>query len=405
MPLEDLPFDVFHGIFENLKDLHGTYSETLRVLRLTSKALNAMATVALFDCVVIFVHFPRSWELIQHIAHQEKIAENVKSLSLDISKYSPGSAKNEKGFHGGLDLGLFPNLSFISINRDEFRLQRRRSAKASRKAYRVTLAKKPWNTPFWSIKLKPKVLKKFISELVKVAFEYGFEFDMFQLSFPSLDQNTRNMILPALDLRCLKSLKLGAWYIKTRTQRKELNKMLPALHHLPALVYLTLQDGLHPVTRGDEYRWRCNIIEMLKNQHWPSVKHLQIELPRTKLATLQAFLLLYKGQLQTLHLHGACPTNEKIETVPFPYCCYDRDYIPLEDECGSMLKTWIRDNISPEEFTTSSGKGLLTPLTLRGGQIQECPKQAEEGFSMEMNRMTTWAGKDLWWCSDWEIPW
>lgn len=36
-----------------------------------------------------------------------------------------------------------------------------------------------------------------------------FEFEMSQLNFPSLDQNIRNMILPALDLRCLKSLKLG----------------------------------------------------------------------------------------------------------------------------------------------------------------------------------------------------
>lgn len=74
----------------------------------------------------------------------------------------------------------------------------------------MILAKKPWDTPSGSIKLKPKVLKKFISELVKVAFEYGFEFEMSQLNFPSLDQNIRNMILPALDLRCLKSLKLGA---------------------------------------------------------------------------------------------------------------------------------------------------------------------------------------------------
>lgn len=112
MPLENLPYALFDRIFENLKDLFGTYSETLRVLRLTSKALNAMATVALFDCAVIFFHFPRSWELIQHIAHRETMAENEKSLSLDILKYGPDSAKTEKDFHGGLDLGLFPNLSF-----------------------------------------------------------------------------------------------------------------------------------------------------------------------------------------------------------------------------------------------------------------------------------------------------
>lgn len=403
MPLEGLPCDIFHGIFENLKDLGGTYSATLKVLRLTSKALNAMATVALFDCVVIFVHIPRSWELIQHIAHHEKLAENVKSLSLDILKYGPDSAKTEKGFHGGLDLALFPNLSFISINHDEFLLQRRRNAIASRKAYRVTLAKKPWNIPFRPTNLKPKVLKKLISELVKVAFEYGFEFDMFQLSFPSPHQNIQNMILPALDLRCLRSLKLGACYVKTRAQRGGLKKVLPALHHLPALVYLTLQ-GLAPVSLGDEGGWRWDIIKTLQNQHWPSVKHLRIELPRTKLSTLQAFLLLYKGELQTLHLHGACPTNDKINSYTFPRF-YDRHYIPPEDECSSMLKTWIRDNISPKEFTTSSGKLLLTPLTLRGGQIQESVKQGDEGFSMRMNRMATWAGKDLWWCSDWEFFW
>ena len=175
MPLENLPFDVFYIIFENLKDFAVSYSETLRTLRLTSKALNAMATVALFGCVVLFVHFPRSWELIQHIAHHGKIAENVKSLSLDIC---PNSAKTEKGFHGGLDLGLFPNLSLISMNRDDLRLQRRRSAKASRKTYRVTFGKKPWNTTSRSIRLKPEILKKFISELIKVAFQYGFEFDV-----------------------------------------------------------------------------------------------------------------------------------------------------------------------------------------------------------------------------------
>ena len=141
---------------------------------------------------------------------------------------------------------------------------------------------------------------------------------MFQLNFPSLDQNMGNMniILQALDPRCLKSLKLGAWYIKTGTQRKELNKILAALH-LPALIYLTIQHGLDPASRGNEGHWRCDIIQMLQNQHWPSVKHLQIELPRTQLSTLQSFLLLYKGQLRTLHLHGACPKNEKPETDTF----------------------------------------------------------------------------------------
>lgn len=42
--------------------------------------------------------------------HEEAIPE--KSASPDILKYGPDSAKTEKDFQGGLDLGLFSNLSF-----------------------------------------------------------------------------------------------------------------------------------------------------------------------------------------------------------------------------------------------------------------------------------------------------
>lgn len=403
MPLESLPFELFIQVFQDLKDLHGTYSGTLKNLRLTSKALNATATVALFDCVLLSVRFPRSWEVIQHIAHQEKLADAVQSLSLNIWKRRPyPRAKVEKGYRGSLDLGLFPNLASISINRDDLLLRRRGIAEASTKAYRVSIAKKSWHTISRFIKLKPKSSKKLVSRLISVAYEYGFELASLQMNLPSPDQYTWNVILPAIDLRCLKSLKLEASYLTTRTQERELRKAIPRLYHLPALVYLTIQDGLvisnHP---GKEARWRCDIIEMLQNQHWPSVKHLRIELPRTRLSTIQAFLSLYKGQLESLHLHGAFPRSEEIE-MDSSYLESTGHFVPRPD-CGPVFKTWIEENIKPKKLTTSEGECISTPLTLRDGQIQLATKNFGDR-QLEMDKMATWAGKDLWWCSDWKAP-
>lgn len=403
MPLESLPFELFIQVFQDLKDLHGAYSGTLKNLRLTSKALNAIATVALFDCVLLSVRFPRSWEVIQHIAHQEKLANKVQNLSLNILKRRPyPRAKVEKGYRGSLNLGLFRNLQSISINRDDLVLRRREIPEASTKVYRVSIAKKSWHTISRFIKLKPKSSKNLVSRLITVAYEYGFELDGLQMNLPSPDQYIWNVILPVIDLRCLKTLKLEAWYLTTRTQERELRKAISRLCHLPAVEYLTIQDGLVvPNYPGQEARLRCDIIEMLQNQHWPSVKHLRIELPRTRLSTIQAFLSLYKGQLESLHLHGAFPRSE--ETEMDTSSLESTWYIVTRPDCGSMFKTWIEENIKPKKFTTSEGESISSPLALRDGRIQLAIKNY--GFrQLEMDKMATWAGKDLWWCSDWKAP-
>lgn len=402
MPFESLPFDVFLQVLQNLKDFHGTYSGTLKNLRLTSKALNSIATVALFDCVLLSVRFPRSWEMIQHIAHQENLANAVQNLSLNIWKKRPyPRAKAEKPYQGGLDLGLFPNLRSISCNRDDLRLQRRRSTEAPSKAYRVNIAKKSWYTESGFIKLKRKRSRKLVSELIKVAYEYGFELESLQMTLPSPDQYIWSVIFLAIDLRCLTSLKLGAWYLKTRRKERELKKLIPKLGNLSALVYLTIQDGLVTNISGQEDCWRCNIIRMIKNQHWPSVKHIRIEMPRTKLSTIKEFLLLYKGQLESLHLHGTFSRSESMEIDTSDRdlaCCF----VSVPD-CGPVFKAWIGENIKPKNFTTSEGYCISTPLTLRGGQIQ-LAKKRDGDRKLKMDKMATWAGKDLWWCSDWKAP-
>lgn len=78
-------------------------------------------------------------------------------------------------------------------------------------------------------------------------------------------------------------------------------------------------------------------------------------------------------------------------------------YIVTRPDCGPMFKTWIEGNIKPKKFTTSEGECISTPLALRDGQVQLATKNYGDR-QPEMDKMATWAGKELWWCSDWKAP-
>lgn len=350
MSLENLPYDVF---FLTLRDLRGyEYIETVKALRLTSRSLNIVATGPLFESLHLFAHNSKSWMKMEKIQQQSTLVQNVRFLTVDRATHF------ESAIHARLDLASMPNLQEIAIKMpfglSVIHLQRRRPVTDPRNAeHHIILSLHRFCD-------RENRWVRFISDLAKNALAYGFEIDLLIVDLGDYrDRQFWISILPTIDLRNLRTMSLRPSLNMDSTDHDVMaSVILPALRSLPSLFHLII----YQVIPRDTDDMTCDLIDMLQNCHWPSVRHLRIVEPPTALTSFTNFLLLYQGQLRRLALYGECPI---MTTEDLKKGCVEQGGIKSDDsyndnisrsngKCGPVLQTWIKENIKPDCFTIDS---------------------------------------------------
>lgn len=368
MSIEKLPLEISFLIFKNLlneyEDDYTKYRYQLLKLRLTSKYLNQISSSFLFKHLFFRVQIPRSWMKITNISQTKDFARHVRILVIYIDWLNVNYGDNKcKEF----DLALLPNLAKINIcwgfgyfGSNLIRLCRTESSKSLDTSYRIIS-----KYEFWRSSSEDVEWQEFASLLIQAAIAYGYRIDRLRIEFPTHTWKKLTPVLSSLDLGQLHKLRLGNAFYKS-AKREELSSiLLSTIECLPSLVYLTLQDPPTRVQTDNDALSPRSTVAFLENQHWPSLRHMRIEFPRANLATLQAFLLLYQHQLETLHLHSECPymslsdlENDGIEASKVEHEVNPRSNVsslhPNGSECSPVLKTWIKYKIAPLHLTTTS---------------------------------------------------
>lgn len=354
MSLEKLPYDLFFLLLKDLQSYDLEYIRTVKAMRLTSRLLNLAATGALFESLHLSVSHSKSWMKMEKIRQQTSLVQNVRFLVIKREIYF------ESDINVRLDLASMPNLEEITI-KTESRL-------SVIHFHRRRLVKNPENHINLSFKRdKENRWARFISDLAKGALAYGYELDLLAVNQDDFDQSFWISILPEIDLRYIRTLSIRlSGKMKSTDHQLLASFILPAIRSLPSLVHLIIHQSI-PEDRKDVTT--CDLISMMKNYHWPSVRRIQIvEPPTTSLTSLRNFLLLYRGQLEHLALYGECP---KMTIKDLCEDCVEQNVIPIDDsydddddddddignwdrECGQVLQAWIEQKITPECLTIGS---------------------------------------------------
>ena len=354
MSLENLPYDVFFLILQGLRDdCYETYIETVRELRLTSRSLSDVATGFLFESFYLYASNPYSWMKMKKLRKQIKLVEYVRVLVV------------KRDFRFGhyiqdsLDLTSMPNLQEIIIKFPVallFHLQRRHPVKNPGKSeHRILLSLDPFRLD------RETRWVRFISDLVNCALAHSYELDLLRIDlYKPMDRSFWLNILPTIDLRYVRTLSLRTnWDFDSADQKLMGSIILPALRSMPSLVRLILRQRKY---KGTKYSKDCDLVSMLQNYHWPSVRNMMIIEPTTTLTTFRNFLSLYRSQLERLALYGEFPkmTIEELYTD-----CIEQSEISSDDnyddaiskwdrKCGGVLQAWVKQKITPERFTVDS---------------------------------------------------
>lgn len=376
MSLEKLPYDLFFLLLKDLQSYDLNYISTVKALRLTSRSLNLAATGALFESLHLSASHSKSWMKMEKIQQQASLVQNVRFLFIKREIYF------ESDINVTLDLASVPSLEEITIKTESrlsvIHFHRQRLVKNPEHRINLDFSRDKENR--WA---------RFISDLAKGALAYGCELDLLALNQDDFDHSFWISILPTIDLRYLRTLSIRlSEKMKSTDHQLMASFILPVIRSLPCLFHLIIHQGI-PEDRKDVTT--CDLLSMMCNYHWPSVRCIQIvEPPTTSLTSLKNFLLLYRGQLQHLALYGECPEMTIKDDGAGPnvipiYDSYDDDDDSDEDndddnddddyddyydddydddndndnskwdrECGQVLQAWIEQEITPERFTIGS---------------------------------------------------
>lgn len=299
-----------------------------------------------------------------NISQTKEFAQHVRILVIYIDQLN---VNYEDSKCREFDLAVLPN--FVKINiywglgyfgSNLIHLCRMFSSKSFDTSYQIIS-----KYQFWRNSSEDVEQQEFVSLLIQAAIAYGYQIDRLRIEFPTHTWKKLTLVLPSLDLGQLHKLSMGNVFYKSAKNMKLSSIFLSTLECLPSLVYLTLQD---PPTRAQTDKDALSprsTVAFLANQHWPSLRHVRIEFPRAnlatlKFATLQAFLLLYQHQLETLHLYSKCPymSRSDLENDGIEGFKVEHEVNPNisslhlnGSECSPVLKTWIKYKIAPSHLT------------------------------------------------------
>ena len=380
MAFSDLPSELLHKIFQKLKDHQrqftnpisncpGTYIPSLMSLRQSCKRLNLFATPILFEQFTLLPREPSSWVGISKISRTKDIARHLSVLVLDFTWHS-ASVVEPPTDHARLDLASLPNLKKIKTNCG-LHFQKK-AVPSSNQTQTLYLEFYNTKNSYSELGARYTWLDFFIPNLAEVGAAYGFEIDGLTLAFPrGYSEITSSILQPGMSFQHLKSVTL---YLDCDHDAIK-SLVLPFIINLPYIVSLSILQAPHPRPgripgldaqlfdgRNAVIADIVNIIEALGNHHWPMLRHLHLELPRTTVVDLKTFLSLYQDQLETLHIHGG------IYGIGVPP--YETDYSAGNEmdsnteedvdstnfyRCGAVLKGWIEREVRPGRFTTTAG--------------------------------------------------
>lgn len=325
--IQDLPAEVIYHICEKLGALSDNTS--LKQLRLVSKYMDSIATKELFKTIRL-VSDPEPWNRVHRIAFHPVLAQHVRTLAIEV--VSPKFGPQQKPEPAAFDLSLLPNLQSIeqSIGTLTWRVRPNHSYHNAKHPTKERLI------PYIPASKVDWFRQYNLYHLQRVT-ALGFYAQFLNVHLLVIWQPMWKEILCTIDISRLESLHFSLVSLTNEVHEAgEISLIFaPAINNLPALVSFQL---VHPEPRSSgasELAKMANIIGMLRDKHWPRLRHLEFYWPVTTAADLRAFLWPHRGTLRYLRLNGWLSNYSELVDDPVE---------------RQLLPEWIATEISPDEF-------------------------------------------------------
>lgn len=327
-----MPAEVIWEIFDHLE---GETKQSLKALRLTSRAISPYATAGLFRDISYTHGSIQSWKKILAISTNSEFANSVRTLKLRTSsRYYPPYSVWDSTLDRPIDLAQFPRL--ISFQCEEMWTMVKPKHTISLPKGGCVLQYRPDMTEFM---YEQVICAGYVEDLHRCGFEYTSASINLLKPLRLLDRWETQF--RTIDLTKLRTLNISLRISTISEGSASTSNPSAGILNLPCLTSFSLWQTV-PIAVASQYRGVDVIRGLVRNNfHWPSLREIDFRDVHTSAENMRLFLSHYPNKLDSVRIHRGLRLQHGLGTL--------RELEAFREGQQRILSLWILQWIAPRK--------------------------------------------------------
>lgn len=327
-----MPAEVIWEIFDNLE---GDTKQSLKALRLTSRAISPYATAGLFRDITFTHGSLQSWKKIYAISTKSEFADSVRTLNLRTSsRYYPPYSVWDSTLDRPIDIAQFRRLQ--SFQCEEMWTMVKPNPTISLPKGGCVLQYRPDMTEFM---YEQVICAKYVEDLHRCGFEYTSA--TINLLKPLRLLDRWKFQFETIDLTKLRTLNISLRISTISEGSASSSNPAKGILDLPSLTSFKLWQTV-PTAVATNYNGVDVIRGLVRNNfNWPSLQEVDFRDVHTSLDDMKSFLGPYPNKLNSVRIHRGLRLQHGLGSL--------QALVAFREGQQRILSLWLLNWVAPRK--------------------------------------------------------